>query len=284
MTSEEFFQELDSVPGVPTLPEIALKVNRMLEEEDVSIGELSRIIQNDQALVTKILRLINSSFYQFKSQIETIPRAVILLGLNMVRNAVLSISFIDAFGGKDDIGRFDVKEFWYHSIAVAVTSKQLGERTHLELPDDCFVAGLLHDMGKVIVAQYFTGQFSQILRLIRNEQVSFYEAEKRLLPATHAEIGGYLAQKWQLPDSLTHAIRYHHGIRRSAASLNLSMIVHVADVIANAYKEDSEGKLNYASIYPDAHEAMVHELETAKEWFPAVRGEIESIYGFMFED
>ncbi len=272
--SKKFFRTLDSIPDIPTLPTIALKVNKMLKEEDVSISELSKIIENDQAMVTKILRLVNSSFYHFQSKIESIPRAIVVLGLKTIHNAVLSVSLIESFKGKDNHEEFDISEFWHHSIAVAVTSKHLGEKTLLELPDECFVAGLLHDIGKVVLAQYFRAPFSQILALIRDEHKSFDEAEKTVLPVSHAQIGGYLAQKWNLPSSLVHAIKSHHF----ATTLSLSMIVHVADIVVNTQKIDSRCELNYSTRPNDI---MADQLETVAEWYPRVNNETELICDFM---
>jgi putative nucleotidyltransferase with HDIG domain len=284
MNSKEFFRTLDDIPDIPTLPAVALRVTRMLREENVSISELGKVIENDQAMVTKILQLVNSSFYPFRSKIESIPRAVVVLGLNTIRNAVLSVSLMEAFRSKDDLEQFDIEEFWHHSIAVAATSKHLAEKTRLEIPDECFVAGLLHDIGKVILAQYFKAQFTQVLELIRSEHATFYEAEQRLLPVTHAEIGGYLVGKWDLPDSLVHAIKYHHGISDSASNLNLSMIVHVANIIANQCKAESDFEFDYSHIDPPALEITKDQLETASDWLPEVNEEIESIREFLLED
>ncbi|NIQ37906.1 MAG: HDOD domain-containing protein [Proteobacteria bacterium] len=249
----------------------------------MSISALSKVIENDQAIVTKILQLVNSSFYPFRSKIESIPRAVVVLGLNTIRNAVLSVSLMEAFRSKDDLEQFDIEEFWHHSIAIAATSKHLAEKTRLEIPDDCFVAGLLHDIGKVILAQYFKGQFTRILELIRTEHVTFYEAEQRLLPVNHAEIGGYLAGKWDLPDSLVHAIKYHHWTSDSAANLNLSMIVRMAKLMANQCTAESDFELDYSHIDPSALDIVKNSLETASDWLPEVNEEIESIREFLLE-
>ena len=162
MDSKAFFRRLDNIPDIPTLPEIALKVNKLLQDEDISIGELSRIIEKDQAIVTKILRLVNSSFYQFKSRIESIPRAMVVLGLNTIRNAVLSVSVMEIFPRDKPTNGLDIREFWKHSIAVAVTSKHLGSKTLLESPDECFIGGLLHDIGKIALARYFADLFEQV--------------------------------------------------------------------------------------------------------------------------
>jgi putative nucleotidyltransferase with HDIG domain len=284
MDSNVFFRRLDAIPDIPTLPEVALKVNGLLQDEDISIRKLSGIIEKDQAIVIKILRLVNSSFYQFKSKIESIPRAMVVLGLNTIRNAVLSVSVINVFPHTESNNGLDIKEFWRHSIAVAVVSKHLGSKTLLESPDECFIAGLLHDVGKVVLARYFVDLFAQICTLIQEEGLTFLEAEKKVAPVNHAQIGSHLAHRWQLPSALTDAIKYHHAVSRFASNLNLSMIVHMANIIVNTCRFESDFKLTYSGMYPDAVEAMAAQLETVSEWFPELIPEIDSSYRFLVED
>jgi putative nucleotidyltransferase with HDIG domain len=283
MDSQTFLKKLDRIPNIPTLPAVALKVNRMLQDYDISIKNLSKAIEKDQAMVSKILRLVNSAFYGFRSRINTIPHTVTILGFNTVRNAVVSVSIIDAFSGKDSAKGFDITDFWKHSVAVAVTSRHLGEKTRLFAPDECFVAGILHDMGKVVLAQFFKDLFGQVCVATREQGLSFYEAEKKLLPVNHAQIGGHLAKKWQLPASLFEAISYHHAVRKSATHFNLLMVVHVANIIVNNYKNDSESEPDFSGIYPEAAKVMASQLKTVSEWFPNVATEIESACEFFLE-
>ncbi len=284
MDSNAFFRRLDAISDIPTLPEIALKVNGLLQDEDISIRKLGGIIEKDQAIVIKILRLVNSSFYQFKSKIESIPRAMVVLGLNTISNAVLSVSVINVFPDTESDNGLDIKEFWRHSIAVAVVSKHLGTKTLLESPDECFIAGLLHDIGKVVLAQHFVDLFAQISTLIEEEGLTFLEAERKVAPVNHAQIGGHLAQRWQLPGALADAIKYHHALSRFGSNLNLSMIVHVANIVVNTCRPESDFKLTYSGMYPDAVEAMAAQFETVSEWFPELIPEIDSSYRLLVED
>lgn len=281
MNSQEFFKKMDRIQEIPTLPIVALKVNDMLRDYDASIKEMSAAIENDQAMVSKILRLVNSAFYGFRSRISNIPHAVTILGFNTVRNAVVSISVIDAFSGKGSVEGFDISEFWRHSVAVAVTSRHLAEKTCSTAPAEAFVAGLLHDLGKVVLAHHFTDLFRQALESAKNTGLSFYEVENRLLPANHAKIGACLAKRWQLPGRLVDAIGYHHAVTKTVADTDMLNTVHVADVIVNSHKANPEGLPDSSWIHPDAEKSMHSALQTLPQWFPGVSEEIVSACDFF---
>jgi putative nucleotidyltransferase with HDIG domain len=283
MDAQTFFKKLDSIPDIPTLPSIVVTVNKMLQDYDTSIKNLSKAIEKDQSMVTKILRLVNSTFYGFRSSIKNIPHAIIVLGFNTIRNAVVSVSIIKTFSEKDICEGVEIEEFWKHSVAVAVTSRYLAEQTRLDSPEDCFVSGLLHDIGKLVLYQYFPDLFSEVWESVKEDNLSFYEAEKNLLPVNHAQIGGYLTKKWQFPVSLIDSITYHHKIRQTVSNLNQLIIVHTADAIVNNYKVDSEISADFSSIDPKAKTIMSQQLETVSDWFPDVATEIESACDFFLK-
>jgi putative nucleotidyltransferase with HDIG domain len=284
MDAQTFLEGLDNIPDLPTLPNIVLKVNNLLKDQDSSIKELGKTIETDQAMVTKILRLVNSTFYGFRSKIRNIPHAIIILGFNNVRNALVSVSIIKSFSEKKGFEGFEIKDFWKHSIAVAVISKYLSEESKLDSPDDCFVAGLLHDIGKVVLSQYFTELFGLVWKSIQVDGLSFYEAEKELLPANHVQIGAYLAKKWQFPTSLIESITYHHDIKKTASNLDQMVIVHTANTIMNNYEADSNTIPDSSAIDPEAKRIMFPQLETLSEWFPDITTEIESACEFFLKE
>ena len=283
MDAKMILKKLDRIENLPTLPAIAMDVNKMLQDFDTSIQELSRTIEKDQAMVSKILKLVNSAFFGVRSKISNIPHAAVLLGFNTIRNAIVSVSIIDSFSGEDLLEGFNITDFWTHSVAVAVTSRHLGEQTRLHPADDCFIGGLLHDVGKIILSQYFQDLFKKAWISAQENKISFYEVEKKENPINHAQIGGHLTKKWQLPAGLTDAIQYHHTVRKSVHDLNLLMIVHASDVIVNSYRVDSEGKLNVSAIHSEALRTMGPQLDTVSKWFPKILSEIESACKFFLE-
>jgi len=284
MDSQTMLNKLDRIDDLPTLPSIAMEVNEMLRDYDTSIKELSQTIEKDQAIVPRILKLVNSSFFGFRSKISDISRAVVVLGFNTVRNVIISVSIIDAFPGKEALDGFDIKAFWTHSVAVAVTSEYLAGKTRLQAPEDAFTGGLLHDIGKVILAQFFPDLFRKVWTYSKENNVSFYESENKEIPINHAQIGGYLSKKWQLPRGLIDAIRYHHAVSKSANDLNLLMVVHAADIIVNSLMGDPKNEMDLSEIYPDALDMMKPQLETVSDWFPDISEEIKDACKFFLEE
>jgi len=283
MEANIILKKLDRIEDLPTLPAVAMEVNKMLLDYDTTIKKLSDTIEKDQAVVSKILKLVNSAFFGLRGKISNISHAIVVLGFNTIRNAVVSISIIDAFSVKEGLDGFDITDFWKHSLAVAVTSKYLAEKTGIHPADDCFVAGLLHDMGKIVLLQHFKDLFQKVWQAVKENNLSFYEAEKREIPVDHARIGGHLARKWQLPTALVDAIQYHHAVRPNADDQHLLMIIHAADIIVNVYAKDSKDNLELSGIHPDVLTIMESQFDTLSDWYPDVLLEIESACKFFLE-
>jgi len=248
-----------------------------------SVKQLKQTIEKDQAIVPKILKLVNSSFFGLQSKIGNINHAIVLLGFNPIRNAIVSISIIEAFANKNTLKNFDVAEFWTHSVAVAVLSKYLALQIDYRSPEDAFTAGLVHDVGKLVMLQFFQNLFETVWTSARKNDLSFYNAEKKELPITHAQIGAYLAGKWKLPAALTDAIRYHHSVRPGVHDFDLLLIVHAANTIANCFMDQSKNKLDLCEIHPAAVTAMNDTLKSASEWFPGQLVEIQTACQFFIE-
>ena len=283
MDKEKFLKKIDRIENIPTLPAIAMQVNSMLQDYNTSIKMLSDTIEKDQAIVSKILRLVNSAFFGVRSKISNIPHAITLLGFNTVRNAVVSVSIIEAISINGKLPGFDIKDFWKHSVAVAVTSKYIAEKTRLYVPNDCFIGGLLHDIGKIVLSQHFPEIFVNIIKACQNNKLTFYEIEKKEIPVDHAQIGGYLAKKWQLPVNLIDAIKYHHAVNNNSYDPNFVMIVNIADVIVNNVAgTGTDIKLTVAD--PEVKKAANGIIHAAPDWFPAVSEEIVSACNFFLEE
>ncbi len=284
MDSKTILKKLDRIESLPTLPAIAMEINKMLLDYDTSIKKLSNKLEKDQAMVVQILKLVNSAFFGLRSKVGNLSHAVVVLGFNTIRNAVVSTSIVNAFHIKEDLDGFNIADFWKHSVAVGVTSKHLADKSRASPVDDCFVGGLLHDMGKIILLQHFKDLFQKVWLAAEEDNLSFYEAEKNENPVDHTRIGEFLAKKWQLPMGLVDAIRYHHAFSPSANDPNLAMIVHAADIIVNAKATDSKANFKLSDIHPDARKVLRSPLSTVSDWYPEVLLEIESACKFFLEE
>lgn len=284
MEAEEIFQKLDRITELPTLPVILSRLNAMLSDQNTSISKLKKVIETDQAITSKLLKLVNSAFYGFRSRISNIPHALALLGFNSIRNAIISITVFDAFSKRTRAGGWNPQEFWKHAMSVAVISRHLAGKSRLAIPDDSFVAGLLHDIGKLIMAQYFLEKFNRILAVMKEDGKSFAQAEKTDYPPfDHARIGGYIAEKWQFPRSLVEAIQYHHTLTKEVADIGLVLCVYLANRIANEGPDldIDDGKMQ--AVSPESWKFLAPCLETAAEWLPALSDEIDCACQFFLE-
>ena len=283
MDEQQFLAKLDRIKDIPTLPTIVFELNKLLRDPDTSIKTVCDTIEKDQAITLKILKLVNSAFYGFKSKISDLRNAVALLGYNAVRNAIVSLSVINSFPKHVALMDFDITLFWKHSLAVAVTSKNIAQLSKKESPDNCFVGGLLHDTGKVILAQYFPELFEAVWTTLQKEEVSFYESERKTLPIDHTKIGAHLAGKWQLPEGLVEAIRWHHEFKPELKSANFVRNIYLANFIVNAYDLDPELRLDLSEMHPDVVKFMMNMMEDIGDWYSGLTEEIEAAYALFLE-
>jgi len=152
-------EKLDSVVELATLPQVAIEVNKLLADEQIAVKEIIEIIEKDQAIVAKVLKLVNSSFYGFPAQINDLAHAAVILGNRTLHSTVISIAVCDTLPKATGCEKFNLSHFWQHSVAVALISRQLAMMSERADPQECFTAGLLHDIGKVILVEYFEEEF-----------------------------------------------------------------------------------------------------------------------------
>ena len=239
MLSQDLIRIIDSIQDLPTLPIVYEKLQVLLTDPKVTAGDVAKVIEEDQALTAKILKLVNSAYYGFPQKVSTITQAVVVLGFNEIRNVALSVSVIQMFNDDVEEG-FDHLEFWKHSLAVAICSgliaKQLGTNK-VHQPDVAFTAGILHDIGKVICQQFFHTKYQLVLEYAKENNAMLIEAEREILRFTHEQVGQILIEKWKLPSELVSVVGYANSPyvkERSHLEYPLVAVVHVADAIVRA--------------------------------------------------
>ncbi len=229
-----FREELDRIDSVPMLPAMVSRVLGMMDDPNVTAYQLADVVSKDQSLVTSILRIVNSSYYGFHWRISSISQAVVLLGFRTIRNLVLATSVINTFGAQSEESLFDRRVHWKHSIACATGAALLARTWRCCSPEDAFLAGLVHDVGRVIMDQLAPQEFATALKRARDGQMTLFEAEQEVFHITHAEIGRHIALKWSFPDQVAAAIAYHHAPAGAKKWTHLSAVVHTADMMARS--------------------------------------------------
>jgi putative nucleotidyltransferase with HDIG domain len=196
--------------NLPALPVITTKLLQSVDNPSVSSNHIAGLLASDQALSARILRLANSPYYGFAHEIRTVHLAVTLLGNDTIANLALSMSVVNRFSQRFEDDRFDHTRFWEHSMSVGVLAERLAKRLRSRSTGSAYTAGILHDIGKLIIHEYLHPAYRQIENLVMLGGLSSATAEKQVLGTDHADIGGYLCRNWNIPEEITAAVARHH--------------------------------------------------------------------------
>lgn len=217
------------VEELPALPHVTYRVLTLTSDPRTSSSELADTITTDQVLTAKVLRMANSAYYGYARRIFSINEALIILGFSTVRNLVFAAS-VHNFMDQEFTGYILPKgDLWNHSMTTALLARLLSRNAGFELHDKAFTAGLLHDIGKVILNTYMKERFSEVLETVNTQSVPFSEAEQRIFGFDHAQVGAKVAEKWNLPDELVEAIAKHHNPAGAKLNPRLTSVTHIAD-------------------------------------------------------
>ncbi len=243
---------------LPTIPTVLLKLNEVVNDPDSSAEDVAKVISCDPSITTNILRIVNSAYYGLQVRVSSINLAVSIMGFNMTKKVALKAAIFSVFGKKKDaVAHFDPEHFWTHSIYCGVAAKVLaGESPYFSgiHPEDIYIAGLLHDIGKIILFENAPEPFLEALDSSARQGIPTSAAEEEVLGFTHSDVGSVLAIKWFLPEDLTIAVRYHHNPVKDPFSKSLASLVHLADWLA--WKE---GKVSAPKVPPPQIQELVYE-------------------------
>jgi len=250
--------------SLPTLPGILTKISRLEAQKDSSTDDFARVINSDQILAAKVLRLVNSPFYGFSRRVSTISNALILLGVNVIKSLVLSSSIFEMME-KSFLG------LWEHSLATAAAANVIA--TKLDLPDieEISTAALLHDIGKVVIKIHLKDGYEQMLEDGSVQEFGAYEAEHQALGTEHAEVGQWLAENWYLPEKLLEPIACHHDVEKSQEHRTATAVVHYADALIKARGVGFSGD----DFVPSIQIAAREELQIDEEQLTEIIAELE---------
>ncbi|MDH4321476.1 MAG: HDOD domain-containing protein [Desulfobulbaceae bacterium] len=221
---EHFRRTLREIKNLPTLPGIVTKLTAMAEDPDTTTEQMGKVISKDHILAAKLLRLVNSAFYGFPQRISSLNSAIILLGFNVIKSLIISASIFEIMEDQD-------VELWEHSLGCAVVCSVVAKRLGISDPEEISTAGLIHDIGKVAIKMELPEEYEQINVMVREKKVSRFTAEREILGLDHAEVGGWLAKKWNLPAKLIEPISCHHDPRLAKNEQLSSAVVHFGNIV-----------------------------------------------------
>ncbi|MBW2406815.1 MAG: HDOD domain-containing protein [Deltaproteobacteria bacterium] len=225
---------IDRIDDLPTLPRTVLKITELVNDPKSSAKDLARVITDDQILTARLLKLVNSSFYGLPQRISTVTGAIVLIGFDAIRNLLLTTSVFDLFADRNRKRQQKQEKFWDHSLGCAVGAKVIGNYLRHDNIEELFVAGLLHDIGKIVEMMFQPDEFSKVVAAISRENILMITAENKILGYSHAEIGKLLAEKWNLPVKLIQITAHHHQPDVAGSFALEAAIVHLADIFCRA--------------------------------------------------
>ncbi|GBC95452.1 Hydrogenase transcriptional regulatory protein hupR1 [bacterium HR16] len=252
LTSKELSALVSQIKSLPSLPSLYTRIIEILQSDDPSLQKIGEIVSEDIAMSAKVLQLVNSSFFGIARRISNPVQAVMFLGLETVKALVLSVQ-IFAKWESSKVKGFDIERLWHHSMTVGAMAKRLAETEQLaaRAVDEAFTAGLLHDVGKLILAASLPDAYQKVMAASKAQRIPLWRAEEQAFGTTHAEVGAYLLGLWGLPTSIVEAVAWHHRPAECPARTFCPLTtVHVANALwyQSAHEEDNVQVLDTALI------------------------------------
>lgn len=272
------------IDEIPTLPAVVPKLLSLMEDENSGASDISDAISGDPALASKILKVANSAYYGFAQEVTTLKKAVPLLGFNMIRSLALSIGVVHNLPSENKLSNFSQEGLWIHSLAVATLMQEMG-KTLVKGRDASylFVIGLLHDIGKVVLSQFFGKLFQSALQEAQDRvEAGLYSAERRLIGLDHGEVGAMLLIRWKFPEVISGPIDAHHKTELpEGADVRDVAILRIADALPQQIGLGAGGNPAPPNIREqdlDVLQINEKQLEDLKEYSLGIQ---DGIYAFF---
>jgi len=274
---------VDDVGELVSLPEVVLRINEMVNDEEASAAEIARVISQDPGLSTRLLKIANSPMYGSMRQIDSISRAVTILGTKQIRDIILSTTATRAFDGiPNDI--ISVADFWHHSLYCALLARSLAKHSKKTNADALFTAGLLHDIGHLIMFNRIPQEeLAAIMLTVQGEAgQDLLDAERELLGFDHTEVGAHLAQQWHLPELIVECIAWHHHPMQAVHHPSAVAHIHIANVIASLPYGDIPVVEDLKRIEPQAWQMAGLKMDDIAEAIQEAQAQIGEMQQTLF--
>jgi len=268
----EIRSAVQEVRDLPTLPNIAIQAMRIASNKNSSAVELEKVINVDVALTGKILRTANSAYYGVPRKIDSLRMALVVIGMDEISNLVTTSSILKMFPSRPGIQTFDVAQFWFHSAAVAELTTGLYDVLSLPRPGAAYVSGLLHDLGRLILYQYFNHYHVKIMELIERRRIPTHQTEIEVIGVDHGHIGGWLIQRWNLPEEIINAVSQHHIRPQDTPQYSLPVMIDRANSLF----------YHLMNSQPDETAAFLRDDRDWQEWIGSRGAPISTIVANLF--
>ena len=245
---------LDRIDKLPTLNSVAFEVINLCSEDEISLSRLVRIISNDQSLASQVLKVANSSYFNYPRKIYSLERAVVIMGLNLLRDIALSIAIFSLYKGLKVNRNFDMIAFWGHTLKTGYAARVLSDQFDPSHKDILYIGGLLHDIGKLVLLKILGDDYVFVLEKSKQEERPLIDVERQLLGFTHAQIGGELLDMWKLPEAVARMVQLHH---LDIQNLNgegdspWGRIIYLANIFAHLMETDQRNVEGVIKIDPN---------------------------------
>jgi putative nucleotidyltransferase with HDIG domain len=242
---------IDKVKELPTLPGMIHKVLALLGNDNTSAKELGGLISYDQAISSRLLKVANSAYYGLMRKITTVNQAIVTLGFKEVKSLALGITVFDAMKRTNSETSIMREEFWRHSVGCALAGQLICKKVREVDTETIFTVALLHDIGKLVLDSYFTQDYGKVLDKVRENGICMLEAEDKVMGFNHAEVGGWLCDRWKFPPMLVAPISFHHQVEKvNKDYTEITSIIHLADILCKRAHIGNSGDNTIPHIHP----------------------------------
>jgi len=224
-------QMVADIDDLPTIPVVATQVLQLLDNPDVNVDKVADLMLTDQVMTARVMKMVNSPIYRPSHEITSLKRALVYLGVRHIKEIALTSSFISAF--EDKGGAIDISTFWAHAFGVGMVSKIIAEKIRYPDVEKAYLAGIVHDIGEVVLSYYQPEIFAKILNRIKEQPGRLVDLELDAFKTTHNEIGYCIAEKWNFPEAYREVILYHHSPREATGDPVICAIVNLADLFCS---------------------------------------------------
>jgi len=240
---------------ISSLPMVHLRLDEAINNPRKSMADIAKIIREDPGLTARLLRIVNSAFYNFPSRVETISQAVTIIGTQQLGALALATSVMQLFKGLPE-GLVSMDSFWRHSVGCGLAARVIATLRRETNAERLFVAGVLHDIGRLVMFTKAADASRETMTNARDAKKLLYEAERETFGFTHAVVGGVLLQTWKLPTSLEEVVMYHHSPKTATKFPVETAIIHVADIVAHAMELGGNGEQYVPPLDNEAWEKL----------------------------